>query len=359
MSNDGSGGTNSSGFDEISLSYLILKIGELRKYLISKWLIILLAGITGGFLGLVYSYFKKPIYNAELTFALEDDKASSGLGGALGLASQFGFDLGGGGGGAFSGDNLSDLMQSRKMIQKALLTEIDYFGKKQTLAELYIDFNNFRKRWKDKPELKDVHFYPGEDINNFSRIQDSLLGEFHRTLIKENLSIVKGEKGSTVITIDVFSKNEIFAKMFTVVLVDEVADFYIQTKTRKALKNVLILQHQTDSVRRVLNLAISGIAASVDANPNPNPSRQILRVPSQRRQVDVQANTAILSELVKNLEISKVSLRRETPLIQIIDSPILPLKKVIVTKITGILIGWFSITVICLIVLTVKKSRIA
>jgi len=43
--------------------------------------------------------------------------------------------------------------------------------------------------------------------------------------------------------------------------------------------------------------------------------------------VDGQANTAILTELVKQSELAKVTLRKETPLIQILHSPILPLKK--------------------------------
>jgi uncharacterized protein involved in exopolysaccharide biosynthesis len=43
--------------------------------------------------------------------------------------------------------------------------------------------------------------------------------------------------------------------------------------------------------------------------------------------VDVQVNTAMLAEMVKNLEAAKMTLEKETPLIQVIDSPILPLKK--------------------------------
>lgn len=62
------------------------------------------------------------------------------------------------------------------------------------------------------------------------------------------------------------------------------------------------------------------VAASADANPNPNLGRQTLRVPSQRKQGDVQINQAILAQLVQNLEIAKMSLRTETPLIQVIDS---------------------------------------
>jgi uncharacterized protein involved in exopolysaccharide biosynthesis len=62
-------------------------------------------------------------------------------------------------------------------------------------------------------------------------------------------------------------------------------------------------------------------------------------VPSAKRQIDVQANTAILTQLVTNLEMAKVTLLKETPLIQIIDKPILPLMKETVSRILCLLIG--------------------
>jgi hypothetical protein len=52
--------------------------------------------------------------------------------------------------------------------------------------------------------------------------------------------------------------------------------------------------------------------------------------------VDVQANT--LTELV-NSGLAKVTLRKETPLIQIIDRPILPLAKERFGKAKGIVLG--------------------
>ena len=327
--------------DETSIKELILKFREWLKYFLSKWLLIAAAAMIGGLTGLGYSFYKKPIYKAEFSFALEDEKGGGGLGGALGLASQFGFDLGGGGGGAFTGDNLLELMKSRTMVQKTLLTEVIVDGKKQTLAELYIDFKHLREKWKNETELKDVHFLAGSNPDSFTRTQDSLLGEFHKELIRDNLSLNKVDKKLSIISVNVDSESELFSKYFSEVLVKEVSDFYVETKTTKSSQNVNILQHQTDSVRRQLNGAISNVASSVDANPNPNPARQILLVPSQRRQVDVQANIAILTELVKNLEISKVSLRKETPLIQVIDRPILPLEKESLGKLKGSLIGFF------------------
>jgi hypothetical protein len=326
--------------DEISLKELILKMQEWWKYLLSKWIIIVMAGMVGGVVGLTYAWLKKPIYKAELSFALQDEKSGGGgLSSALGLASQFGIDLGGGGaGGEFSGDNLLELMKSRSMVEKALLTADTINGKRITLAEFYIDFNKLREEWKDKPE-ENIHFLPDANRSKFSLKQDSILGVFHKDLIKSNLTVDKVDKKLSIITLGVSSKNELFSKCFTEVLAKVVSDFYIQTKTGKASKNVDILQRQVDSVRRELNGAISGVASSIDAAPNPNPLLQTLRVPSQRRTVDVTANTAILSELVKQFVIAKTSLLQETPLIQVIDRPILPLDKDKFGKLQGIFAG--------------------
>ena len=53
----------------------------------------------------------------------------------------------------------------------------------------------------------------------------------------------------------------------------------------------------------------------------------------------MQANTAILTKLVKQTEMAKVALRNEIPLIQVIDQPILPLKKEKFEKAKGIVLG--------------------
>jgi hypothetical protein len=327
--------------NEESIDDIELKLKQGLKSLLARWKVIVLAIVIGGGLGLAYAVLKKPVYKATLSFALEDDKASGGggLGAALGLASQFGIDLGGGGGGAFSGDNLLELMKSRSMIEKSLLTDVTINGKRQTLAELYIDFNKLRDKWKEKEGIKDVHFLPGADPDKFSLKQDSLLGEFHKELIKSCVTVDKADKKLSIISVVVSSKSELFSKFFAEVLVKNVSDFYVTTKTKKSTQNVMVLQRQTDSVRRELNSAILGVASNTDRTPNPNPNLQILRTPSQRKQVDVQANTAILTELVKNLEITKLSLRKETPLVQIIDKPILPLEKSETSVPLAILIG--------------------
>ncbi|HEY4323090.1 MAG TPA: Wzz/FepE/Etk N-terminal domain-containing protein [Mucilaginibacter sp.] len=348
---------NKNNSTEVTLRDLIIKTRDNWKYLKNKWKKLLLAVVLGIVLGLAYSFLKKPVYDAKLSFAIEDDNSSGGLGAAMGLASQFGLDLGGGSSsGAFSGDNLMELLKSRSMIENTLLTSINVDGKLQTLAERYIAFNNIRESWADDRLLRDVKFPPNPNRDNFSLQQDSVLGVFYRTIVKANLKVDKADKKLSIITVDVNSKDELFSKYFAENLIKNVSDFYIETKTRKSSQSVNLLQRQTDSVRNRLNEAISGVASTSDVNPNPNPSLQIIRVPSLKRQVDVQANTAILTELVKNLEISKMSLRRETPLIQVIDRPILPLEKNKVGKLKGGVLGALVGFVLGAVVILIRKK---
>ncbi|MFA6086654.1 lipopolysaccharide biosynthesis protein [Mucilaginibacter sp.] len=344
-------------FDGITLRDWLYKLRNLWIYLCTKWLLLFTACILGGILGFTYALFEKPIYKAELSFALEDEKSSGGgIGAALGLASQFGIDLGGSGGGAFSGDNLLMLMKSRSMVESALLSPVYVNKKQQTLLELYISYNNLRKGWKNNVQLKNIQFLLRTERSKFTIQQDSVMGSIYNKIVSSNLSVDKFDKKLTIITVAVKSENELFSKQFTEALVKTVSNFYIETKTKKSTQNVLILQRQTDSVRRELNGAINGVATSVDVNPNANPTLQILRVPSQRHQVDVQANQAILTELVKNLEISKVSLRRETPLIQIIDKPILPLEKNRLGIVKGIILGGFLFGFLFTLYLVISKA---
>lgn len=324
--------------DEISLKKLLENGKEWIEYLISQWMIILLACIIGAGLGLGYSFFKKPVYTATLTFALEDEKGG-GLGGALGLASSFGLDLGGSGGGIFTGSNLTELFKSRTMVEKTLLSPVNVNGKVISLAEMFIENNEWRNKWKAIPRFASIKFLPNTNSKLFTREQDSIMTMMYQNLSKEGLSVGQKDKKIAITNIDVSSTNELFAKYFCETLAKEVGEFYVDTKSKKARINMAILERQVDSIRGELNGSITGVAVANDNTFNLNPAMNVRRTPSVRRQVDVQANTAILTELVKQSELAKVTLRKETPLIQVIDRPILPLPKEKFGKVKGLLLG--------------------
>ncbi|MFC0776761.1 Wzz/FepE/Etk N-terminal domain-containing protein [Flavobacterium sp. HJSW_4] len=328
--------------DEISLKDLIQDARKWCVYLLKNWKVIVIIAILGAILGVFYSLNKKPIYVATLSFALEDSGSSGGgLSSALGLAGTLGLDLGGGGGGIFTGSNLTELFKSRNMVEKTLLSPVNVNGKVISLAEMYIENNNWRENWKDDPKIKNIQFTPNPDKKNFTRTQDSIIGIMYENLSRAGFTVGQKDKKVAIISIDVSSTNELFSKSFCETLARQVGKFYIETKSKKARTNMAILEHQVDSVRSELNGAITGVAVANDNTFNLNPALNVRRAPSARRQVDVQANTAILTELVKQSELSKVTLRKETPLIQVIDRPILPLKKEKFGKLKGIILGGF------------------
>jgi uncharacterized protein involved in exopolysaccharide biosynthesis len=332
--------TTASENDEISLKELIQKIQEWIAYLKTQWKLIIGIAALGGIIGFGYASFQKPTYLANTTFVLEEDKGGGG-GGALGLASSFGFDLGGGGGGLFTNSNIIELMKSRLVVEKTLLNQVQVGGKEISLADYYIQINELKEGWVKKPTLANINFPVNADRTKFSLEQDSILQTISAGLIKANLVIAQKDKKVSIISLTVKTENELFSKLFCEQLLKETSDFYIETKSKKSRLNVDILQRQADSIRAELNSAITGVATTSDNVYNLNPALNVKRTPSIRRQVDVQANTAILTQLVTQLELSKVSLRKETPLVQLIDRPILPLEKDKVGRLKSLILGGF------------------
>jgi len=349
--------------DEISLKELIQKLGEWWQYLLSKWKVIVICFTVGAGIGLLYAFIKKPEYKALVTFALEDDKQGGGLSGALGLASSLGIDLGTSAGGAFSGANLIELMKSRRMVQKTLLTTYTVKDRQEVLANQLLVITKLNKKLANKSDIYINFSFPKNSVQSqFSIQQDSVLFLLYEQLFEDNILLVtQKDKKVSIITVEVNATDELFSKAFAENLVSNVAEFYIETKSKKARNNVAILQRQADSIRNELNQAITGVATSTDNTFNLNPALNVNRVPSTKKQIDVQANTAILTQLVTNLEMAKVTLLRETPLVQLIDRPTLPLKKDKPSKAKFLLIGGILagfLTVLYLIVRKILKQVI-
>lgn len=324
------------GKPEVALKELIFKVREWHAYLVSRWVLIVCFCVFGGLIGLAYSKFQKPLFTATTTFVLEESDSEGGLGKYAGLASMVGVDIGGQGGTIFQGDNILELYKSRAIIQKSLLKEVEYNGKKQLLIDRYIEFNKLRKRWEKYPALKNIQFKTTDTAKRtgFTRLQDSIIGTIIFDINKNYLIVEKPDKKLSFIKADVIAPDEFFAKLFNEQIVKNVNDFYVQTKTKKSLENITILQQKTDSVRSVMNGAIYAAARVADATPNLNITRQVQReAPVMRSQFSAESNKVILAELIKNLELAKISLKKDEPLIQVVDEPIFPL---VVTKLSAI-----------------------
>jgi len=307
-----------------------------KRYLISaKYKII---GITlfGAVTGVGASFLIAPKYTANLSFALQESEKTSGL---SSLASQFGFSLGGSSSGAFGGDNLYELLMSRALVEKALLLPVDIDGRSANLLNLYLTTYKYNNSWKtsDNPKLRDLSFPVNQERRTFTRAQDSVFQIVCGEILKERLSVKKRSKKLSIGDVAFVSENEILSKLFVESLMKETTSFYIETKTKLARANYLTLVHQADSVKREYENALVSRAGLADQTMNS--VRQSSTVGLIKKQTDIQILAGTYIEMKKNLEIMKLSLDKETPLIEIIDNPVLPLEKKKLGKVKGFLMG--------------------
>ncbi|QJD97551.1 lipopolysaccharide biosynthesis protein [Mucilaginibacter robiniae] len=341
--------------DEITLKELAGKFKRLTIYLSARWKLIALITIVGIVLGVTYATFKKPVYTADCNFVLDIGDNKAGGGGAYsGVASLMGLDVSASSG-LFEGDNIIELYKSRLMIEKTLLTPAVFAGKKDLLVNRYIKINNLRSAWaKTNPKIKNIDF--SITPTQFTLAHDSVLAGIVGDINGSYLTIARPDVKLNIVKVSVKSKDQYFAKEFADKVVANVNSFYVQTKTQRSLDNINILRKQVDSLRRMLTSSMSNVASAGDANPNPNPSLQSLRLPSQRKQVDVQSTQSLYLEAVNNLELAKIGLRKERPIIQVIDGPIYPLPSTSVGKIKGGVIGGVLGLFLITLIMIVRKS---
>jgi len=342
---------------EITVRELVLAIRSRLHYLLSQWKIILVAGIVGGLLGLCFAIIKSPQYSATTTFVLETGDSRGGLAQYAGLAAMVGIDLGGRSNGLFQGDNILELYKSRKMIVQTLLSKTS-IDSKELLIDRYIAFKDLKAAWQDDPDLSSLDFSidPSKINKNMLRKRDSVLSTFVSDIRKKMLTVDKPDKNLSIIEVNVTSPDEFFSYAFNDNLVRIVNDFYVQTKTKKTTGTIELLQTKVDSVRQVMESAIYLAVKTTDATPNINPTRQVQRLaPSQQAQFSAEANKTMLSQLIQHLELARMNLAQEQPLIQIIDQPVYPLPVERVGKLKGIVLGAFIFGFLTLSFLVIRK----
>ncbi len=332
-----------SSIEEKSLP-VISSLNKIIRILLKKWWLFLIVGILAGVAGIIYASLQKPTYKSRLTFALDDDKGN-GIGNLFNLASQFGFTVGGGKD-IFEGDNILEIMKSRRMVERVLLTIDTFNNKPYALIEYYLDKSETRK---SNPKIKDIHFPAGQLKTTFSYQQDSLLYRTYLKFSDEYITAQRPDRKLSLFEVNIISPDEKLTKDFTDRIVAETNNFYIEIRTRKAKETLEILEKRVASMKGNLNSSITNKAAVQDVNVNPAFSEA--QVPVQKQQANIQVYGSAYGEMFKNLELARFQYLNEIPLMQIIDPADYPMQKEKLGKLkTGILFAIFA-TLFTLLVL--------
>ena len=349
----------STGPQTIKYSELKAVLQRFLNYFISQYKIILYITLFTSALGLLYGKLQPSSYKATSTFIVED-KSGKGGGGLSGLASQFGIDVGGlSGGGAslFDGDNILEIIKSRAIIEKVLLTKMEESSsvKGQTIADYYISVNNLISNFERKAiTTKSLNFSGLSEGEKHTVQQDSILYILYSS-INKNLNVEKKNKKSTIITLEVVSGDQVFSKVFAEELLKQTSDLYIDIKTGNLSRSVNKIQEKTDSLLTIIN-NISNKSSKLNVpimedllNENAaikfrkenykNKFTYSNSIPIEQTARERNVAYTMYAEMSKSLETLKLSLINQTPVIQVLDTPKYPMFDQRISSIYFLLVG--------------------
>jgi hypothetical protein len=281
---------------------------------------LLIAAVLGAVIGAFLFSRQEAKYKAVSSFILEE-KSAGAAGGLAGIASQFGISAGGlgGGGGIFAGDNILNILKSKYIIQKVLLSHIGETGSDsaKTIGDFYLEFTGLRKSWHNIPALANLNFtIPSKVI---TPIQDSVLNVIYENILQENLFVERAVKQGTIVKVQVTAPNSLFARLLTERIVSESGKLYTDIKTGTAQAHIDQLEKRADSLLYLLNRKSYTAAASQPLDVNPGLKESL--VPGEISARDKSVLAALYAEVAKNLEMSKLLLSQQAPVIQLLDSP--------------------------------------
>jgi uncharacterized protein involved in exopolysaccharide biosynthesis len=128
---------------------------------------------------------------------------------------------------------------------------------------------------------------------------------------------------------------------------------YISYQTKQSTNTISFLQNRADSVFIELEKAEQEFARVKDIN------QRIIKASGRLKELQLMRNVEVLNtmylELVKNIEVSKLTLLNQTPIIQVIDKPILPLEDTKMSTLLVLLITIFISTTCSVVYFVLRK----
>lgn len=309
--------------EELTLKEIFNTLKKWKNEILKYWwllLIFIVIGILGGFL---YSYLSPKEYVAETNFVLsENETDGSNQLAVLGFGEEQSVGL-------FEGDNLLWLYKSRYMVRQALLSPVSSDSNSSgLLINWFIDIDEDLQETLNTLNAKGASINFTLDTLNYkdNREHNIILNQAIDKIVNNNLEVTNIDKTTGVINVKVTTTDELFSKSFCEVLVKCVNSFYIQTKTKKASDHVALLKSKVDNLDESTKKSMYSTAQAVENIPYPNPNLKTIHVEEQKLGIDANISANIYTMLYQQLESAEMALSKVTPLIQIVDSPTLPLK---------------------------------
>ncbi|WP_373513005.1 hypothetical protein [Persicitalea sp.] len=324
--------------DQISPKTVVMKVVSAKDALLRNWKLILILCLMGYGIGYALDvYLKKPAqYEASILF---------NLGAGSSPNSQFGqmagmFGLGGApDANVYTGENFLYFVNSRPVLERALMKEVQVGDQKKMMANFVIDSSSIKdEEWKDVPKLESFYF-TSDSTDGFSDFEHRALNSVV-DVVKVATAVYEPDRKSSFLMLTVRFKSELLAERWAKTMLETVEEVYTENQTSKTRKTLRLLQSRADSLESILNGTERNLARQMNYSAN------IVAPEGQARVTKLQRNSQFITQLYaeasRNVEAMKVSLVQEAPLFTIIE----PVKQPLDMKIDegkraqiGLLIG--------------------
>jgi len=288
------------------------------KELFRKWYIFFFFLILFGALAAWYISIRKNTYTAKLTLMTNQEKGNR-YAPLMQIMGQFGMS---GGSEGVDADKIIELLFTRLIISSALFKTDTINKKTDLLVNHFIkEFN--AKAWYDgKPALQNIVFKTKAD-ENFTVEENKIVQDIYKEITEHHLTAGTSDNG--IVEVNYKSISEPFAKIYLDNLYETLSEYYISKSNQKQRETFDIVKYYNDSLQNALRRAEAEWAILSDKNVFKVKNEG--RLNQLRKTNELEALNVAYIESVKNLELAKFNLINQTPILQLIDRPVFPLKE--------------------------------
>lgn len=333
--------------DQFTLETVLVKLMGFFPFVKRNKVIVIIFTLLGVLTGLGVEIYKSTnsLKKAKIIFVLETESADNGL---AGLASSLGIGNATSNNSIFSGDNFKELLKTRIIYRKAILTKVKIGNKTDYFGNFFLQRSDLQNHeWSDLPVDFINHRFKTGNIDSID-IQDKNIINAISLYLNDNTDIFLDNPKSSFQTLTVETRNDTLTHVWAQLYLKTITDYYINTKTKKSKELLVIMEKRVDSLRSALYYTQGRLANYNDQN------QQIIfqraRVIAERLQMNSTQLQALYFDALRNYDNLKFSLVKESPLLTIIEDSELPIftipyrwgKIIAIGLILGFLIGCFA-----------------
>jgi hypothetical protein len=299
--------------DDIKLTDLIRGIRDYSWYVIKRFYIVIGAAILLYYGGRWFANISEKQWVAYTSFNAVDARSAGGFGGLMSLASSMGFGIGGGS----SNDVLSGIFSSRNVIKSSFLQEIDYYGRKEKIINLFLEKLGYMDVYANTPGMETFKF-TAPDIFRLSYTEDSILNAVYNMFVEDYFEI-EFDPLAGLIKAGVYSPDRLISMRLCESMLKKTNEFYAVSSNQKAMDSYNKLTRKVDSIAAALNNKNLIMASIKDQNIFNKKEQGLVDISELTRDItvlNIQYNDAISS-----LEAAKAAIASEAQVMRIVDVP--------------------------------------